>query len=287
MDELGHEIFKEEEKGVIKFFKKLPKKVRSIIFVLSYLSIFIGGIASRPLFDSLRVSISNNYFKQVGNSNLQIGKVEGANTTINVGTNTNNCPVKFCSDFKDNKWKYKERFVNVQEDPLILKSPNSSALPGATMFFDEAVGNFTMQAFVTPMASPSANLAIAYGHFLRCILGDGDYSKVSCQINTSYPNAIENWSYLDADGELHGRNLRYQISHFSKGSELQVRFGLLKVNDRTQVEIKLNDQAPLDWYFPKEFENRTQREKVGIGLFTAGEDDVKAVFKQFQLDPHI
>lgn len=287
MDKLVHDVFKEEEKGVIKFFKKLPKKARSIVFALFCISIFVSGIASRPLFDRLRITISNNYFKQDGNSNLQIGNVEGANTTINFGASGNNCPVKFCSDFKDGKWKYKERFINIQDDPLILKSPNSSALPGATMFFDEAVGNFTMQAFVTPMASPSANLAIAYGHFLRCIIGDGDYSKVSCQINTTYPTTTESWSYFDSDGVLHGRNLRYQLSQFSKNNELQVKFSILKINGRTQIEIKLNDEVPMDWLLPKDFENRTQKEKVGIGLFTAGEDNVEAVFKQFQLDPHI
>lgn len=281
MDDLSNDIFKDEKKGVARLFRKLPKKVRIVIFILSFVITYAGGIISRPLFDRVYV----NFVKQDHNSGVQIGKVEGTNT-INFGTNSN-CPFKFCSNFKDEKWMNMDRFTIVQDNPMVLKSPNTSALPGATLFFNEDVGNFTMLTFLTPLSSPSPNMVVAYGHFLRCIIGDGDYSKISCQINVDYPKAIENWSYLNSEGKLHGKNLRYQISPFTKDNELQIKFSILKVNDNKQVEIKLNDQVPLTWLLPKEFENRIQKEKVGVGLFTAGQDDVEAVFKEFMLDTRI
>lgn len=284
MKDTKQEIFREEEKRLVKIFRRIPKNIRLFIYILSLFICFSGGFSSRPFFDNLHIENITNHFSVKGNSNVSIGKVEGVET-VNIGTN--NCLFKYCSNFQDDKWKYKERFNILQEDPLIVKSPNSKSLPGATMFYDEEVGNFTMQAFLTPMSTPSANLALAYGHFIRCIIGDGDYSKISCQMNSTYPSTVENWSYFDSIGKLYGRNQHYQISRFLVNNEIQIKFSILKVNDRKQIEIKINDQVPMNWFIPKEFENRTQREKVGIGLFTAGQDDVKAVFKQFQLDPHI
>lgn len=286
MDDIGKDLFKEEKRGVVKSFKKLPKWLRMFLFVSLLIFDFIGGLSARPLFDRLNINLFNSYVKQNGNSNIQIGKVAGTNTTVNIGDD-DNCPVKFCSKFTDGKWQYIDRFSVIQEDPLILKSPSSKSLPGATMYFSEEVGNFTMQAFITPMASQSANISVAYGHFLRCIIGDGDYSKIACQINVDYPKSIEKWSYLNSEGKLYGRNQHYQISHFPEKNELQIRFKFMKINDSTQIEIKINDQIPMTWNLPREFENRTKREKVGIGLFTAGQDDVSAVFKLFQLDPNI
>lgn len=287
MDELGHEIFKVEEKGFVKYLRNLiPKKLRKSFYIILIIGSFFGGYKSRPFIDQ-KISLANIGTNQTGLFNFSFGgKVEGANTSADNEMRPN-CIYKFCSNFEDEKWSYKDRFITVQTDPLILKSPNTSSLPGATLFYNEDVGSFTMQTFITPLASPSANMVVAYGHFLRCIIGDGDYSKISCQINTAYPKAIENWSYFSSEGTLHGKHLHYQISPFTKDNELQIKFSMLKVNDKTQIEIKLNDQVPITWFLPEEFEDRTQREKVGIGLFTAGQDDVEAVFKQFQLDPHI
>lgn len=287
MNELTDEIFKEEEKGLAKYYKKfIPKRLRIYVYFIFLVVSFVGGYDSRPFIEQ-KINSQKAGVLQNGLINFFIGgKVKSAETSV-YQENKSSCPFKYCSDFKDDKWEYKERFTVIQDDPLVLKSPNTQALPGATMFFGQEVGNFTSQMFITPLASPSANLSVVYGHFLRCIIGDGDYSKISCQINAAYPKTIEDWRYFDSNGNIHGRYLRYQIAHFSKGNELQLRFSILKINDRTQIEIKLNDQVPLDWFLPEEFEKRIKMEKVGVGLFTAGEEDVEAVFKQFQLDPHI
>jgi len=282
VDDLSKEIFKEEKKEVIKTVRKFPKWLRVFLFILVY----IVGLATRPLFDHFLINVQNNNVKQNGKTNVNIGQVAGTNTMINIGSD-DKCPVKFCSKFKDGNWQYFDRFSVIQDDPLILQSPNSKKLPGATMYFSEEVGNFTMQTFITPLATLSANISVAYGHLLRCIIGDGDYIKTACQLNTDYPTSVENWSYFDSQGNLHGRNQQYQKSSFSVNNELQIRFEMSKIDGRTKIDVKLNDQVPMSWLLPKKFENRAQMEKVGIGLFTAGQDDVKAVFKHFQLDPHI
>lgn len=280
MDEFSKEVFKEEKRTLAKYFLKLPKLLRWVLFFLYTIIPFILGFVIG------KYNINLNNFIQKGAYIININKVEGT-STINVAPQISSCSVKFCSDFKDGLWQYEDRFVKIQDDPLILKSPHTSALPGATMFYNEAIGNFTAETFITPEASTSANLVVAYGHFVRCIIGDGDYTKVSCQVNGDYPKAIESWSYIDKDGQLHGRYEQHQISPFSPNQELQLQFGLEKVGTSTVITIKLNDQVPLEWKLPKSFEGKTQIEKVGVGLFTTNFDDVQAVFKKFQLDPHI
>jgi hypothetical protein len=278
MNEFVDEAFKEQKKSVFKFLTKLPKIVKWALFTIYTLLVFFGGRISRNF------SFNLNVISQSGKNTVQVGTVEG-DATINYGVNS--CPVKFCSNFKDGSWEYIERFIKIQDDPLILKSPNSAALPGATMFYKEDVGNFTAEAFITPEATTSANLAVAWGHLIRCIIGDGDYTKISCQVNEAHPKEIETWSYIDKDGQLHGRHEQHQLSPFSPGKELQVKFEIQKINNITMLRIKLNDHVPLEWQLPKAYEGRTQREKVGIGLFTTNFDDVEAVFKRFQLDPHL
>lgn len=277
MDELSKELFKDERKEVIKQFGHLPKSIKWLLFIIYTAGVFAGGVKIGNL------NLHFNVFAPKGGTSVN---VEGAKT-VNVNTQPSSCPAKFCSDFKDGSWKYKDRFIPIQDDPLILKSPHSSALPGATMFYDNDIGSFTSETFITPEATISANLVVAYGHFIRCIIGDGDYTKVSCQINEAYPKEVESWSYLDKDGQLHGRNLQYQSSPFSSNKELQIQFGIQKIKDVTIITIKLNDQVPLEWRLPKSLEGKTQIEKVGVGLFTTNYDDVQAIFKQFQLDPHL
>lgn len=285
MDNLEKDLFSEEFKETKKFYHKLPKPLRIIVFFVfivswTFLS-FYGGVK----FDSLHINLNNN--KQSGHDNTQIGigSVQGT-STINLNS-SNTCPVKFCSNFKDSKWENLDRFIKLQDDPLILESPHSAALPGATMFFPEEVGKFAMEVFITPQASNSANLVLAYGHFARCIIGDGDYTKISCQINEAYPKAVESWSYIDNDGKLYGKYEQHQIASFSPNKELQIRFSLDLIDTYPNLTVKINDQTPLNWKIPKDFQNRTQREKIGIGLFTTKFDDVQAVFKQFRLDPHL
>lgn len=276
-EELSKDVFKEQRKGLAKYFHKLPKSLRWLLFIASYVVTLLTGNKLPPL---------NLNLNQLGIVNIQSNqKVEGAQTSI-----YNSCPVKFCSDFGDkSNWTNIERFVALQDAPLILKSPNSSSLPGATMFYNQSVGSFSMQTSIIPESTVSANIVVAYGHLLRCIVGDSDYSTISCQINDAYPKKIEDWSYIDTEGGLHGKNKQYQFASppLSPNKELHLQFGMGKINGITTINIQLNEEVPLQWKLPTNLEGTDTNDFVGLGLITNNLDDVQAVFKKFQLDPHL
>lgn len=276
MNGTREEAFRKENKSVVSFIRKLPSLIRWFLYIFSYLIIIVISYwAGKNNFNP------KNFLVIVGFNN----KVEGMNSE-GPPYPTNTCVVKYCSDFKDGLWQYEDRFVTIQKDPLILKSPNTQALPGATMFFKNSVGDFTANITIIPEATVSANLAVAWGHFIRCIIGDGDYSKISCQVNTSYPKEIESWSYFDKEGILYGKSLQYQLSPFVVDQELQLKFEIEGKENSKLIRLKLNDHVPIEWKIPNKYSDKSKTEKVGVGLFTTEFDDVQAVFKNFQLDPH-
>lgn len=281
MTEFDSELFKKQRKTLTQGLQKLPKFLQWVIFsIYTICALMFGYLGGKN-------NISLNNFIHIERNIFSFGGKVAGTETDNSSPPLVTCVVKFCSDFLDDTWLNFDRFQKIQDDPLILKSPNTPALPGATMFFNNDVENFSANIFITPEATTSANLVVAWGHFIRCIIGDGDYSKVSCQINEDYPKKIEAWSYMDNEGELHGKNLRYQLSSFSPNQELQIKFEIEKVGDDKIISLKLNDHVPLLWKFPKGFIAKTKIERVGVGLFTTRYDDVQAVFKKFQLDPHL
>lgn len=265
----------------LKYISWLRKPIAFILITESLLGIFAIKTGLVTLhFDILKKSaITLSGVQQIGIINTNQNNVLSAQSQ---------CPFKYCSDFKDGKWKDFDQFIVIQNDPLlILKSPNNPRKPGATMYYEQDVGNFTSEFFVTPMASVSANLAFAYGNLTRCIIGDGNYQSISCQINEDYPKAPKDWTYFDKEGKLHGKISQWQLSKFEPNRELQLRFEFQKIEENESIIIKINDQAPLIWKLPKKFQRLVKLDKVGISLFTTNYDDVQAVFKQFRLDPHL
>lgn len=282
---IENELQKEVKPELRKFFLRLfqskywnwLKKPLVIILILHYL---VGIV-------SLKTGIVNINLDLLNRSNTNISGIQqvGDNNSVVLSVNTQ-CLSRFCSDFKkDDDWIGKNKFIPVQQDPLILKSPNSKALPGATMFYKEDVGNFTVKAFINPQATSSANLVLSYGSFYRCIIGDSDYELITCQINQSYPKVPEDWSYIDKEGGMHGKNKQFQKRPFKPKDELEIKFEQRKSADNAIISIKLNEQVPAEWVLPKKFQGLTRREKIGIGLITNIYDDAQAIFKQFELNP--
>ncbi|MBU1000241.1 hypothetical protein KKE78_02500 [Patescibacteria group bacterium] len=285
-DEIKQE-FKPESRWFRKIWRKtIPTKLRKPIFVgIFILSLIISILTIIGIWQGVvnfNLSLLN---KSVSNqSGIQ---QSGNNNSIVLSANTQ-CLSRYCSDFKkDDDWVGKNKFVPIQEDPLILKSPNSEALPGATMFYKKDVGNFTAKAFISPQATSSANLVLSYGSFYRCILGDADYELITCQINQSYPKVPEDWGYFDKDGGLHGRNKQYQKRPFQSQNELEIRFEQRTDANNTIISIKLNEQVPAEWILPKKFQGLTRSEKIGIGLITNAYDDAQAIFKHFELNSQL
>lgn len=287
MDNLIKDELREGFKPEIHWFRKklhsvIPRTLRKPLFVTVFiLSLLLDmliaiGIKQGIITINTTTLINTNYshvIQQSGNNN----KVVLSEAT--------ECLSRFCSDFADDKWTDKERFILVQKDPLVLKSPNSISLPGATMYYKEEVGSFTAQIFITPQASISANLTLTYGRFYRCILGDSDYKIISCQINQGYPTIPENWSYFDEDGIMYGKNKRYLIRPFESNKEMQIRFEQKENNGNTIISIKINNQVPAEWILPKRHQGQTLREKVGLGLISTTYGDSQAIFKRFELSP--
>lgn len=261
-------------------WKKIPRVAKIAILITAF--IFQPFVLKQLGLITFNVSLLNGFSTkyfiwQSGNNNL----------VAPVLSDSTKCIVRYCSDFEVDDWIGEKNFIVVQKNPLILKSPSSPQLPGATMYYGANVGNFIANIFLTPQASASPNLVLTYGHFYRCILGDADYSTLTCQINQDYPTVPENWAYFDQDGIIHGKNKRFQISPFKPNKELEIRFSQSEDEDNTKISIKINDQVPVEWILPKKYQRQTQTEKIGIGLITTTYKDVQAVFKHFELDPKL
>lgn len=288
MDNLIEKELQEEVKPEVKkilhrifhsrYFRWL-KEPLAIILIIHYIAGFIAvktGTVDIHLDFLKRSNVNISGIQQTGNGNQ-----------VNVLAAQTQCLFKYCSDFKDGKWKYQEEFKKIQDNPLILESPNNPVKPGATMYYDQEVGHFTLETIVAPMATASANLAIAYGKLTRCIIGDGSYQSIACQINESYPKEPKDWSYFDEKGNLYGRFSQFQISKFEPGKELQIRYEYKNIDGNDTITIKLNDHVPLVWRIPKRFQGIVKTDMVGLSLFTTKYDDVQAVFKSFNLDSNL
>lgn len=287
MDDLEKDLFAEEKKETLRFFRKFPKPLRRTIYGFRIFLEIAGalgliGIATGSLI--FNISITNILGAHTSNI-AQNQKADNGGTVINNFGTINNC--QNCSNFKDGKWKDIDRFKKISDDPLTLKSPNSLALPGAVMFYNQSVKNFTMQAVLTPQATTSANLLVQYGNFSKCIIGDANYSFISCRINTAYPSNEAVWSYIDKDGGLHGNSEQHQMSSFEPTQDLQLKYEIRDSGSNRIISIKINEKPPVEWKLPEKYANKDLSDKVGLGLFTTKYDDVQAVFKQFQLDPHL
>lgn len=288
MDNLKESLFKEEQKETLKWFKKLPRWLRRLTWGVVILLDVIGalsviGLATGTLiFNTLVFNILGEHTSIIN----QNQKVDNGSTVNNYFEASDACPN--CSDFKDGKWENIERFHKISDNPLILKSPNSSKLPGAVMFYKKNVKNFSMQTILTPQATTSANLLVQYGNFTKCIIGDANYSFISCRVNTAYGSSKikEIWSYIDKDGGLHGNAEQHQISSFEPNQDLQLKYEIRDAGPDRIISIRINEKVPVEWKLPKQFAYKDVSDKVGIGLFTTKFDDVQAVLKQFRLDPY-
>lgn len=288
MDSLTKKDLSQEFKPETQWFKKLvhkliPKGLRKPIFVTLLITHLIYGALT---FVGVKLGVINFNF-QTFNTSLsnQSGIQQFGNSNSVVLAEKTQCLSRYCSDFRDKKWLGIDKFIIIQEEPLILKSPSTLQLPGATMFFNESVGNFISTSFVTPQASSSANLVFSYGHFYRCILGDSDYEQISCQINQGYPNVPEQWAYIDQSGIIYGKYQKYQTRPFEMNKELEVRFEQREDSNNTIISIKINNQVPADWILPKDYQKKTLRENIGLGLITNKYNDAQGVFKHFELEP--
>lgn len=284
--ELAEEI-KPYLRNLLKLTRRLiPSKVRKFLIysylLISLITFVVGGVG-------IKLGVVNFNFQHLQNANILDSSIQqiGDNNTLVLSEKTQ-CLSQYCSDFEFEDWYNIGKFSLVQEKPLILKSPNSPQLPGATMFYKgHKARNFIAKIFITPLATRSANLVLAYGSLYRCILGDSDYKIITCQINQTFPRIPEEWGYFDKEGIIHGKAKHYQTRSFEPEKELDLRFEQREDGRDTIISIKINDQVPAEWILPKKFQDIVKLDDIGLGLITTRYDDVQAIFKHFELDPKL
>ena len=281
VNELKKEL-KPDEKRIKKIWSKIPRFFKILILLIAI--IFLLFMEPMLLKQMGLITFSKNF--NIHQSGKNIVQQWGNNNTAVLPGETQ-CYVHACSNFESENWIGKNSFVTVQENPWMAKSPSSLQLPGATTYYKDSVGNFTAKIFVTPQASKSANLVLAYGHFYRCIIGDSDYQLLTCQINLAYPKIPEDWSYFDTDGTLHGEYKRYVKRPFEQNKELEIRFEQREQDDKTIISIKLNNQEPAEWTLPQAWYKTTLSEQIGVGLIKTSYGETQATFKRFELSPQI
>lgn len=282
--EIIKELVKPERKDLRKIISKTPAWVRYLLVGLIFTAtVLIGGskmhiiIFNKDILKNIRSNFSINF---LSNSNQTILSVQAENPK--------KCPADFCNFFQnfkdDTEWTNKQSFTVIRENPLLLEASSSALSPGAIVNYNVSVSNFILRLLVTPLASPSANLSISYGTLYRCIIGDGGYREIGCQINKDYPHKPERWVYVNSDGEEMGKSLQ-QYSPWNINEDLNIKFSYTRTNSEGVIEIQVNSNNPVNWKLKSNQVRKSQKENIGIGLIDPNlKHNIQAIFKSFMLD---
>lgn len=204
----------------------------------------------------------------------------------------------YCSDFKDlEKWLGSDQLV-VDKDRNLFKAPADNARAGAIMFYDKEVyTSFKAKFEIIPLSNDEANIVIQFGSLLRCMIGDGNYKTLGCQINKLFPTEKADWTYVTVDGE-DVRNSFQNVG--SKGFEPKTKLIItwqqeIEENSRmVNVGITLNyfppdSNTPTEHSFKQNFKlpfvGKDLKGKIGVGLLDPRRTGaIEAKFLDFQLD---